>query len=134
LSICLGKVFDMDFLQKYFNGVFELPLPRNTQKRTQKKVKEQKKSDGGWVGLGFSKCTGGVRRFVLPAPRHERWARGGHVERVYGHISIGSPNSQRWRAGTSHCQCWQRASDSEGRWRLVVMTAMGIVLINYNQT
>jgi hypothetical protein len=26
-SICLGKVFDMDFLQKYLYGVFELPLP-----------------------------------------------------------------------------------------------------------
>jgi hypothetical protein len=32
----LGKVFDMDFLQKYFNGIFELPLPRNTQARTKK--------------------------------------------------------------------------------------------------
>jgi hypothetical protein len=26
----------MDFLQKYFNGVFGLPLPRNAQKRTEK--------------------------------------------------------------------------------------------------
>jgi hypothetical protein len=26
----------MDFLQKYFYGVFELPLPRNAQKRTKK--------------------------------------------------------------------------------------------------
>jgi hypothetical protein len=42
----------MDFLQKYFDSVFELPLPRNAQKRTKKKV-EEKKSDGGWVGLGF---------------------------------------------------------------------------------
>jgi hypothetical protein len=33
----LEKVFDMDFLQKYFYGVFELPLPRNAQKRTKKK-------------------------------------------------------------------------------------------------
>jgi hypothetical protein len=48
----------MDFLQKCFYGVFELPLPRNAQKRTKKKVKK-KKSDGGWVGLRFSKCTGG---------------------------------------------------------------------------
>jgi hypothetical protein len=46
-------------LQKYFGGVFELPLPRNAQKRTKKKVKKKKGSDGGWVGLGFSKCTGG---------------------------------------------------------------------------
>ena len=27
-------------------------------------------SDGGWVGLRFSKCTGGSVDFVLPAPRH----------------------------------------------------------------
>jgi hypothetical protein len=29
----------MEFLQKYVYGVFELPLPRNAQKRTNKKVK-----------------------------------------------------------------------------------------------
>jgi hypothetical protein len=44
----------MDFLQKHFNGVFELPLPRNAQKRTKTKSQQQKKSDGGWVGLRFS--------------------------------------------------------------------------------
>jgi hypothetical protein len=33
----------MDFLQKYWYGVFELPLPRNAQKRTKKKA-------GWWVG------------------------------------------------------------------------------------
>jgi hypothetical protein len=32
----------MDFLQKYFNGVFELPFPRNAQKRTKTKVKGKK--------------------------------------------------------------------------------------------
>jgi hypothetical protein len=37
----LGKVFDMDFLQKYLYGVFELPLPRNAQ---------EKKKFGWWVG------------------------------------------------------------------------------------
>jgi hypothetical protein len=42
LSISLGKVFDMDFLQKYAHGVFELPLPRNAQKRTLKKNQETK--------------------------------------------------------------------------------------------
>jgi hypothetical protein len=36
-----------DFLQKYVYGVFELPLPRNAQKRTKKKCQE-KKSAGGW--------------------------------------------------------------------------------------
>jgi hypothetical protein len=54
LPIFLGKAFDLDFLQKYVDGVFELTLPRNAQKRTKKKSKKQK-SDGGWVGLGFSK-------------------------------------------------------------------------------
>jgi hypothetical protein len=29
----LEKVFDMDFLQKYLYGVFELPLPRNAKSR-----------------------------------------------------------------------------------------------------
>jgi hypothetical protein len=37
----------MDFLQKYFYGVFELPLPRNAQKRTKKKLR---KKVGWWVG------------------------------------------------------------------------------------
>jgi hypothetical protein len=46
----LGKVFDTDFLPKYFNGVFELPLPRNAQKRTKKKVKKKKTKVGWWVG------------------------------------------------------------------------------------
>jgi hypothetical protein len=36
----------MDYLQKYFHGVFELPLPRNAQKRT--KTKSQKKTKVGW--------------------------------------------------------------------------------------
>jgi hypothetical protein len=31
------KVFDMDFHQQIFNGVFELPVLRNAQKRHQKK-------------------------------------------------------------------------------------------------
>jgi hypothetical protein len=42
------KVFDMDFPQKVFNGVFELPLLRNAQKRhkkySQKKKKKKKKA------------------------------------------------------------------------------------------
>jgi hypothetical protein len=39
----------MDFLQKYFYGVFELPLPRNAQKRTKQKIQGEKKF-GWWVG------------------------------------------------------------------------------------
>jgi hypothetical protein len=38
----------MDFLQKYFYRVFELPLPRNAQKRAKKK--SEKKKSGGLVG------------------------------------------------------------------------------------
>jgi hypothetical protein len=38
----------MDFLQKYLYGVFELPLPRNAQKRT--KQKSRGKKVGWWVG------------------------------------------------------------------------------------
>ena len=56
------KVFDIDFPQKVFYGVFELPLPR-------KKSQGKKSSDGGWVGLRFSKCTGGSVDFFLAAPR-----------------------------------------------------------------
>jgi hypothetical protein len=33
------KAFDMDFPQKVFNGVFELPLLRNAQKRHKKNPK-----------------------------------------------------------------------------------------------
>jgi hypothetical protein len=55
----------MDFLQKYVHGVFDLPLPRNAKKRTKKN--KGKKSAGGWVGLGFSKCTvGSVDFFCRP--------------------------------------------------------------------
>jgi hypothetical protein len=36
----------MDFLQKHLYGVFELPLPRNAQKRT----KKNKTKLGWWVG------------------------------------------------------------------------------------
>jgi hypothetical protein len=44
------KVFDTDFLPKYFCGDFELPLPRNAQKRTKKKSQEKKgQMVGGWV-------------------------------------------------------------------------------------
>jgi hypothetical protein len=38
----------MDFFAKIFYGVFELPLPRNAQKRTKKKVKKKIKWGVGW--------------------------------------------------------------------------------------
>jgi hypothetical protein len=38
----------MDFLQKIFMyGVFELPLPRNAQKRTKKKSRKKSRMVGG---------------------------------------------------------------------------------------
>ena len=50
---------------------FRTPLAekRETPKNVLKKVKGEKKSDGGWVGLGFSKFTGGFVEFFVPAPR-----------------------------------------------------------------
>jgi hypothetical protein len=38
----------MDFLQKHFYGVFELPLPRNAQKRTKQNCQENQKIGVGW--------------------------------------------------------------------------------------
>jgi hypothetical protein len=37
----------MDFLPKYFYGVFELPLPRNAQKRTKTKSRKKSRMVGG---------------------------------------------------------------------------------------
>jgi hypothetical protein len=60
----------MDFLQKYVYGVFELPLPGNAPKCT------KKKSDGGWGGVGFSKCTGrSVDFFCRPLDKQTVLAR-----------------------------------------------------------
>jgi hypothetical protein len=44
-----GFRFDMDFLQKYLYGVFELPLPRNARKRTKKNAEKKSRLVGGWV-------------------------------------------------------------------------------------
>jgi hypothetical protein len=80
LSIFLGKVFDMDFLQKYFNGVFELPLPRNTKKRTKKKVKKKKsRMVGGWVE-DLANVRGGPSIFFC----RPLGTNGGHVARGTG--------------------------------------------------
>jgi hypothetical protein len=51
------KVFDMDFPQKVFSGVFELPLLRNAQKR-HKKIKKIKVH-----GTPFSGHLPDIRRF-----------------------------------------------------------------------
>jgi hypothetical protein len=43
------KVFDMDFPQKVFNGVFELPWLRNAQKRHKKKSQKLKTKEGTYL-------------------------------------------------------------------------------------
>jgi hypothetical protein len=59
--------FFSGFLQKYLRGVFELPLPRNAQKRT--KTTSQEKKVGWWVGgSGLKQMYGGGRRFFLGGP------------------------------------------------------------------
>jgi hypothetical protein len=57
------KVFDMDFPQKVFNGVFELPLLRNAQKTPLKKItqKNQKKEER-YLPTPFSGHLPDVRR------------------------------------------------------------------------
>jgi hypothetical protein len=62
----LEKVFDMDFLQKYFYGVFELPLPKDVLKKKAKKKKVG--GVGGWV-WDLVKSRGGPSGFFLAAPR-----------------------------------------------------------------
>jgi hypothetical protein len=57
----------MDFLQKCFYRVFDLPLPRNAQKRT--KIKSQLKNHLGLVGSSkVNQIYVEVRDFVLRAP------------------------------------------------------------------
>jgi hypothetical protein len=75
---CFIGCFPAKFLSKFwekfstrnFCGVFELPLPRNAQKRTGKKSQEKKVGwrVGGWVGLRCSKCTGGSVDFFFGGP------------------------------------------------------------------
>jgi hypothetical protein len=43
------------------------PYRETPKKRTKKKVKK-KKPGGGWVGLGFSKCTGGSVKNKIAGP------------------------------------------------------------------
>jgi hypothetical protein len=57
----------MDFLQKYFYRVFELPLPRNAQKRILKK-KPQKIFGVGWFHSEVNQIYAGVRRVFFGVP------------------------------------------------------------------
>jgi hypothetical protein len=91
----LEKVFDMGFCKKYLCGVFELPLPRNVQKRTLKKGQEKKV--GWWVGgSGIQQMHGGVRRFYfwfLAAPR--RRCATTYTQRVSNNANTGFACSNR---------------------------------------
>jgi hypothetical protein len=56
----------MDFLQKYVYSVFELPLPRNAQKRTKKKVKEKNsRMAGGGRVWDLANARGGLSIFFF---------------------------------------------------------------------
>jgi hypothetical protein len=54
------KVCDMDFSQKVFCGVFELPLMKNAQKRHKRNLKEIKKN---YLPTPFSGHLPDIRRF-----------------------------------------------------------------------
>jgi hypothetical protein len=65
----------MDFLQKYFYRVFELPLPRNAQKRAKKKI--EKKKVGGWlVPRKLIKYTSRSVHFFFECPSCQARAKG----------------------------------------------------------
>jgi hypothetical protein len=64
LSVFVEKVFDMDFLQKYFMVFLNSPYRENP-----KNLLLKKKSAGGLVGLRYSKCTGGPSIFLGSALR-----------------------------------------------------------------
>ena len=65
------KAFDIDFPQKVFNGVFELPLLRNAQKRHKKtqKLKKKKKEVPTYPILSSARYTSLSILFFFGAPR-----------------------------------------------------------------
>jgi hypothetical protein len=89
----------MDFLQKYVHGVFELPLPRNAQKRTKKKKSRNKsRMVGGWV-WDLANARGGPsilfwRPLVLVRPRP--CPRGGRKINVKKRTYVCSPTYFIW--------------------------------------
>jgi hypothetical protein len=63
----LEKVFDMTFCKNIFMVFLNSPC-RETPKNVLKKKSRKKKSHCGWVGLGFSKCTGGSVDLFFAGP------------------------------------------------------------------
>jgi hypothetical protein len=65
-----SKVFDMDFPQKVFYGVFELPLLRNAQTRHKKNHKIKKKKRGRYLpDLSSARYTSLSFVFFFGTPR-----------------------------------------------------------------
>jgi hypothetical protein len=95
---------------------------RETPKNVLKKKVKKKKSDGGWVGLGFSKCTGGsVDFFCQPlagisaipnAPGGSRkqlaFPTSSHFQ---SKVKISSIEDSMMRASTTNCR-WPMASNT----------------------
>jgi hypothetical protein len=68
LSFFFEKVFGMDFLQSIVYGVFELPLPRNALKRTNKLQGGKSRLVGGWVRDPANVRGGPSIFFASPSP------------------------------------------------------------------
>jgi hypothetical protein len=63
-----GESFRQGLFAKNIFMVFLNSPCRETPKNVLKKKSREKKSDGGWVGLGFSKCTGGSVDLFFAGP------------------------------------------------------------------
>jgi hypothetical protein len=83
----------------FFNSPY-----RETSKNVLKKKSRKKCSDGGWVGLGLSKCTGGgVRRFFFrgPSGRYQHSTR--HFARRLRGVGVGKNSRCRhWPLALAH--------------------------------
>jgi hypothetical protein len=92
----------MDFLQTCFYGVFELPLPRNAQKRTKKKAKKKKgRMVGGWV-WNLANVRGGPSIFFAGPPSRRlkgRQKKGGENNRrscFFVFLAVGGRPAGSW--------------------------------------
>jgi hypothetical protein len=90
LNFFRPKVFDMYFPKKVFNGVFELPLLRNSQKRHKKNSKKKKRGTYLPHLVAICQIYGGFNFFFFGAPRNTRASRLG--PRVLG---LGLPQASR---------------------------------------
>ena len=96
---------------------------RETPKNVLKKVKEYKNSDRGWVGPGFSKCTGGPSIF-LPAPEPgsgsgARLDLGDHLPRFGG---IGAPSSLMHHPAAPTREPHTHTPRTRTKWQMAVVS------------